>query len=124
MTSETIKRYIGNRFFESHPFNSGSAGMEDFSKLYHITRKQHSEYILNNILSEIDELLKEKNITSCFQCNTKLLIFAMLICEDKLPDKKQLYTNMIFSLDKQRRESDERDYFIEVRNSIKKYSEM
>ena len=120
---ETIERYIGNRFYEAHPFSSGSAGMEAFSKLYHITRKQYPEFILNNILNEIDELLKEKSITSCFSCHMKLLIFAMCICEDKLPEHGRVYTSKILSLNMQKRRSNERDYCLEVRRSIYTYRE-
>ena len=120
---ETIERYIGNRFYESHPFKSGSVGMEDFSRMYHITRKQYPEFILNNILNEIDKLLEGKKIINCFSCHMKLLIFAFLICEDKLPEKGKVYTSMIFSLDEHKRRSNRRNYFLEVRHSIKKYSE-
>ena len=118
---ETIERYISNRFYEPHPFKFGSAGMESFSKLYHITRNQYPAFILNNILNEIEKLLKEENIKNCFSCNMKLLVYAVLICESKLQDKKLSYTNMIFSLEKQRRKSNKRDYFLEVRESIEKY---
>ena len=114
---ETIERNISNRFFESHPFNTGSAGMEDFSKLYHITRKQSPEFIVSNIINEIDELLKEENILSCFSCNMKLLIFAMCICEDKLPEKGKIYANKIISLMRENRLAIE----TEVKIAIYKY---
>jgi len=120
---ETIERYIGNRFYEAHPFSSGSAGMEAFSRMYHITRKQYPEFILNNILNEIGQLLKEKSITSCFKCHMKLLSFAISICENKLQDEEKIYINKFELLDKQRRKSDKRNYFKEVRNSIDKYGE-
>jgi len=121
-TVETIKRYIGNRFFEVHPFKANSAGIEAFSKLYHITRKQYPEFIINNIINEIDELLKEKTIKHCFSCHMKLLIFAMLICESKLPEQGRVYKNKIFTLSMQRRRSNDRDYFMEVRSAIKNYA--
>ena len=121
---ETIERYIGNRFYEPHPFKFGSVGMEAFSKIYHITRKQYPAFIHNNILNEIEKLLKEENIKNCFSCHMKLLVYAMNICENKLQDKKHSYTNMIFSLEKQRRKSNKRDYFKEVRASIDKYGEL
>ena len=116
---ETIERYISNRFFESHPFKYGSVGMEEFSKLYHITRKQYPEFIHNNIINEIDDLLKEEIIVSCFSCHMKLLIFATLICENKLPEKGRTYANKILSLMRQNRLKME----MEVKRSIYTYKE-
>ena len=114
---ETIEKYIGNRFFESHPFKYGSVGMEEFSKLYHITRKKSPKFILSNIINEIDDLLKEEIIVSCFSCHMKLLIFAMCICENKLPEKGRTYANKIISLMRQNRLEME----IEVKRSIYTY---
>ena len=114
---ETINRDINNRFFEVHPFKSGGAGMEAFSKLYYTTRKQYPEFIMNNIINKIDELLKEKNIIACFSCHMKLLIFAIHICNDKLPEQKKIYREKIFALSTRW----ERNYFSEVRDAINRY---
>ena len=114
---EIINRDINNRFFESHPFKSGSAGMEAFAKLYHITRKQSPEFIMNNVINKIDELLEEKIITSCFSCNIKLLFFAMFICNNKLPEQERVYKEEISKLNARW----QRDYFSKVKAYINIY---
>jgi len=114
---EIINRDINNRFFEAHPFKHCSAGMEAFAKLYHITRKQYPEFIMSNIINKIDELLEEENITNCFSCHMKLLFFAMLICNDKLPEQERVYEEKISTLSARW----QRDYFSEVKTNIIKY---
>ena len=73
-----IKRIIGNRHGEAHPFKHGSAGMEWFSRMCPLVDQLTAEEMQNFLLPMVDDLFE--SVPHCRLCQAKLLVFAEIFC--------------------------------------------
>jgi hypothetical protein len=86
-----VKNRIQKRHFEKHPFARNNPGMVDFAYIYHTTRDRKAQWIAEHVISEIDKLFPIDSIKNCSHCRMKLLSFATVICENKLPAQGNYY---------------------------------
>ena len=82
-TRAEIKRLIGNRHSEAHPFKRGSAGMEGFARMLPLVDQLTTDEVRDFLLPMVDELLNK--VSDCFACQAKLLVFAEMFCSRRVP---------------------------------------
>lgn len=94
--SEDINRWIGNRFFEhQHPFRSGGAGMEDFSRLIPLL-KESDVSLVKECALEIEKLLE--NTKACTSCTAKIYVYLSAIYKRISKEKSDQGTRMMYQL--------------------------
>lgn len=90
MNKEEIKfeigRHIGNRFFETHPFQRRSAGIAGFLELMTLL-PQSDEEDFNAYVGQMEQLFGK--LAHCDRCKGKMHIFLSLFMATKRPEKAQ-----------------------------------
>ena len=117
-----IKRIIGNRHFETHPFKRCSAGMEWFSRMLPLVSQLTKEETDEFLIPMLDELLQR--LTHCIACRAKLLVFSELYCSQKRTRKAALYWKEYWRLLSHQKDcAEQRDYRTEVYEAVELYGE-
>jgi len=122
-TRSELLRNFNNRETEKHPFKSGSAGMEYFSKLIPLIAQLTRKEVDNFLVPLIDRLLVYTQ--NCDPCHLKLLVYGELFCSQKSVNHSIRYWTMYQELLRKRRKGKkERDFRTEAYNSIHLYGEL
>lgn len=88
-----VESKIAKAFNSKHPVKKGLSGIDDFAYLYLLTSEQSPEWILKHVLEPIDKL--RESLSDCNACPWRLVAFAMLFSENKLPEKHKEYKALI-----------------------------
>lgn len=78
-----IGSHIGNRFYDAHPFKSGSAGMTAFQELLDLLPQCTEEEFLA-YMEKIKPLFSK--LGHCYSCAAKLQMFLSLFLAYRLPE--------------------------------------